>query len=243
VRLRVVRSAVDGARVYARGAGVAAPPVVSDERTYYARRAPEYEAIYARPERQADLAEVRARLVERLADRHVLEVACGTGYWTQAVAPVARSLVGVDASSEVLELARAKPGCALATFVRGDAWAPPVGDPPFDAALAAFWWSHVATRRAVEFLRALDARLAPGATVVLVDNRYVPGSSTPIAHTDADGDTFQDRPLADGSVHRVRKNFPTADGFGEVLRAALPGASACEWWTSTYFWMASWRSG
>ena len=123
---------------------------MSDERAYYARRAPEYEAIYARPERQGDLAAVRARLVELLAGRDVLEVACGTGYWTQAVAPVARSLIAVDASSEVLALARTKPGCATATFVTGDAWDPPVGEPPFDGALAAFWWSHVPSRRAVE---------------------------------------------------------------------------------------------
>ena len=51
------------------------PPVTSmtDLLGYYARRAAEYERIYARPERQADLSRLRRRLGELLAGRDVLE--------------------------------------------------------------------------------------------------------------------------------------------------------------------------
>ncbi|HEY6168738.1 MAG TPA: class I SAM-dependent methyltransferase, partial [Verrucomicrobiae bacterium] len=52
---------------------------------YYARRAGEYERIYAKPERQADLAALRARLAEAFRGRRVLEIACGTGYWTEVI--------------------------------------------------------------------------------------------------------------------------------------------------------------
>lgn len=55
--------------------------------------------------------------------------------------------------------------------------------------------------------------------MLLIDNRYVPGSSTPIAETDDAGNTYQLRQLQDGSQHRVLKNFPTE---GE-LRAACQG--------------------
>lgn len=53
-----------------------------DLRAYYARRAVEYEAIYAQPERQADLRTLEAALPACFSGRSVLEVACGTGWWT-----------------------------------------------------------------------------------------------------------------------------------------------------------------
>ncbi|HSU76130.1 MAG TPA: class I SAM-dependent methyltransferase, partial [Burkholderiales bacterium] len=75
---------------------------------YYRRRAREYEAIYAKPERQADLAVLRKYLPERLAGRRVLEVACGTGYWTVLVARTAASIVAVDAAEEPMRIAMSK---------------------------------------------------------------------------------------------------------------------------------------
>lgn len=78
-------------------------------------------------------------------------------------------------------------------------------------ALAGFWWSHVPLERIPAFLQSLHATLAPGARVVMLDNRYVAGSSTPIAECDAAGNSYQQRLLADGSVHRVLKNFLTRE--------------------------------
>ena len=57
------------------------------------------------------------------------------------------------------------------------------------------------------FVAQLNARLAPGARVLFVDNRYVDGSSSPIDHVDLDGDTFQQRRIADGKTLPVLKNF------------------------------------
>ena len=72
---------------------------------YYARRAAEYERIYARPERQDDLRTLRDRVARLLADHDVLEIACGTGYWTRVIAPRARSILATDVGAEVLEIA------------------------------------------------------------------------------------------------------------------------------------------
>src|SRR5687767_8959260 len=57
--------------------------------TYYAKRASEYERIYDKPERQADLRALEARIRKMVAGRKVLELACGTGYWTDLIAPEA----------------------------------------------------------------------------------------------------------------------------------------------------------
>jgi len=64
---------------------------------YYRRRAGGYESIYAKPERQADLSVLRAQIPARMAGRRVLEIACGTGYWTVLVARTAASVVATDA--------------------------------------------------------------------------------------------------------------------------------------------------
>ena len=60
---------------------------------------------------------------------------------------------------------------------------------------------------------------------MFLDNLLIDGSSTPIAHRDADGNTYQVRRLDDGSEHTVLKNFPTEDelradvaAFGQNMR-------------------------
>ena len=74
--------------------------------------------------------------------------------------------------------------------------------------------------------------------MVLLDNRFVEGSSTPLSETDADGNTYQQRRLDDGSGHRVLKNFPTEAG----LRALLDGlGEQVEWTQLDYYWVLQYR--
>ena len=62
-------------------------PAGTDLVSYYSRRAAEYERIYRRPERQTDLSTLRQMLSDELRGRDILEIACGTGYWTEWLAP------------------------------------------------------------------------------------------------------------------------------------------------------------
>lgn len=191
--------------------------------SYYARRAPEYDAIYRKPERQAELRALEAWLPGCFAGRHVLEVAAGTGYWSQFIAPAAASLALTDTSLEVLAIARDRV-LGRAVFIQADVWALPEDLGSFNAAFAGFWFSHVPVSRRREFITGLHRRLAPDSTVVLMDNCFVAGSSTPIAQRDDEGNTWQLRTLADGSTHRILKNFPDEaelrlmlEGLGEEI--------------------------
>ena len=210
----------------------------SDLLAYYTRRAPEYERVYAKPGRRADLARLTASVRAAVAGRDVLEVACGTGYWTERYASTACEVLATDVSAAVLARAERKtypPG--VVRFAHADAYEPLASEAvaagaPFSAAVVAFWWSHVPRVRLAAFLHALHACLRPGAVVWACDNRYVEGSSTPIAFTDAGGDTYQRRRLDDGSEYTVRKNFPTV----AELRAAVPTASNVEVAELTHYW-------
>jgi len=201
---------------------------------YYRRRAHEYERIYQKPERQADLARLRDRVRRLLSGRRVLELACGTGYWTAAIADIVDSILATDASEEVLAIARAKGlDPARVSFSLADAYDPPRQSPDFTAGLAAFWWSHIPRARLSPFLDRFHAALVPGARVVFADNRFVEGSSTPICRTDAAGNTYQLRHLEDGTSHEVLKNFPPVQ---ELRDAIEPYSSTIEITTFDYFW-------
>jgi demethylmenaquinone methyltransferase/2-methoxy-6-polyprenyl-1,4-benzoquinol methylase len=202
---------------------------------YYRRRAAEYEAIYGIPERQADLARLREMIPAKLRGSRVLEIACGTGYWTQLIAGVAAQVVATDAAEEPMRIAQAKSYSTNPVFTLADAYALPEALGRFDAALAVFWWSHVPRHRIGEFLASLHARLEPGARVVLMDNLYVAGSSTAISEIDAHGNTYQLRRLGDGSRVRVLKNFPSED----ELRSQLPAPLSYE--ALQYYWLAEYR--
>jgi demethylmenaquinone methyltransferase/2-methoxy-6-polyprenyl-1,4-benzoquinol methylase len=203
---------------------------------YYAARAPEYEAIYTKPERQEDLAAIERLLAKDLRAREVLEVACGTGYWTERVAGVAKSIRAYDINSSVLEIARAK-GMeeSKVQFKMGDAYSLPDPSETFDGGFAGFWWSHVPIGRRTEFLTSFLPRFRKNAVICLFDNRYVEGSSTPIARRDEFGNTYQVRVLKDGRETEVLKNFfseaELRDCFGSV-------PVRCEIILLKYYWYA-----
>ncbi|HVR98338.1 MAG TPA: methyltransferase domain-containing protein [Thermoanaerobaculia bacterium] len=208
----------------------------TDPDLYYPRRAPEYEEIYRNPERQADLELLRQEVPRLLAGQHVLEIACGTGYWTQWIAPAAASVLATDLSPEVIEQAREKtyPPDRV-SFQLLDAYEPMVAPSRFDAVFAGFWWSHIPLDRLPRFLSDLRRRVGGGVLWVFLDNRYVEGSSIPIAREDDQGNTYQLRSLRDGSTFEVLKNFPSAATVRQILAA---DAEAVEVMELPFYWLA-----
>jgi demethylmenaquinone methyltransferase/2-methoxy-6-polyprenyl-1,4-benzoquinol methylase len=184
---------------------------VTEEMTaYYARRAAEYERVYAGPRWQDDLAVLRPRVADFFAGRRVLEIACGTGFWTERAAERARGVHATDLNEDTLALARAKTYAAPVTFERRDAYAPaPVAReaaPRFDAGLAGLWLSHVDLARMDEFLRAFHSHLAPGAAVLMFDERATEERPNPPAsRTDAEGNRYEMRRLLTSSAARASR--------------------------------------
>lgn len=221
------------------GQPVAQPAATTESMAlYYARRAAEYERIYARPERQAELRGLEAAVGEAFAGRSGLELACGTGWWTPHAAASARHWLATDLNPETLALAQAKPMPACVQLAQGDAYAPGALGPglDFDAAFAGCWWSHVPLQRLGGWLRALHARLQPGARVVFIDNVYQSGSSTPLSRHDEAGNSYQLRRLDDGSTHEVLKNYPQPE---DAIAMLGPQAREPRWVAYRHFWMLS----
>ena len=202
---------------------------------YYEQRRPEYEAIYTKPERQNDLVWIEAQLSDCIVGKRVLEIACGTGYWSRRISAVATSLHATDASGELASAA--VESCNLGIVSSGVLNAfniPP--SPGFECLVAGFFFSHVLLEQRSQFIEGLASAVDPGTCLIMFDNNFVPGSSTKISRQAVTGDTYQLRMLSDGSSHEVLKNFPSADELSAVL---TPCCSKFEIRESKYFWFAS----
>ncbi|WP_432829804.1 class I SAM-dependent methyltransferase [Dactylosporangium sp. CA-092794] len=169
---------------------------------YYRRRAAEYdETAYG------DVTAARARIARLVARMHptgrVLEIACGTGLWTEALAPFADTLTATDAAPETIAIARHRVPAANVTFEVADAF---TGLPAarFDVIFFSAWLSHVPASRFAEFWHALRDRLSEHGRVLFLDEHVdVRAKESYLAGRD----DVVERTLRDGTTFRVVKNF------------------------------------
>jgi len=222
--------------------------MISDQLVkYYALSAPTYEQVYARPERQDDLEELHEKVFEVLAGHKVLEIACGTGYWTETIADSAASVLATDINPEMLALASNRGlDVGKVQFSLADAFDLPEdiaadggsGVASFTACFAGFWWSHVKREDQERFLAHLRARLGKDVLLVLIDNTYVEGSSGTIARTDAEGNTYQIRTASDGQRYEVLKNFPSDSTLRKKIGSSVREIRILR---LEYYWLLSCR--
>jgi 2-polyprenyl-3-methyl-5-hydroxy-6-metoxy-1,4-benzoquinol methylase len=176
--------------------------VLADQVDYYRRRAGEYDATA-----YGDVAAARARIARLVAEMRpagsVLEIACGTGLWTEALARWADTLTAIDAAPEAVALAVDRVRPARVSFEVADVftWDPGTR---FDVIFFSAWLSHVPASRFGQFWQLLERLLVRNGRVLFIDEHvdehgketYVPGR-----------DEVIERRLNDGSTFRVIKNF------------------------------------
>ena len=182
---------------------------------YYRRRAEEYDRTAF-----GDVEAARRRITGIVADLRpsgdVLELACGTGMWTQALLRWADTLTAVDAAPEMLARARARVGDRQVRYVLADVfgWRAPRR---YDTVFFAFWLSQVPPRRFAEFWVRLRDWVAPGGQVLFVDETR--GEAGKEVYAEPGGHVVERR-LADRSVHRVVKVFADPEELGRRLSGA-----------------------
>ena len=201
---------------------------------HYRRRAPEYEAIYFRPdeERLYELEELARALRGWLAGRDVLEVAAGTGWWTVHAASVAKSVVATDANEDMLAIAKQKPLDDV-RFLVADAYALEKIPGKFDGFVSNFWLSHVPRARVPEFLDSVRRRLEPGGRVFMADNVFIEGFGGRFMQEPGNQDTYRMRKDKEGNEHQVLKNYYTEDELRRLLEGMVNvqiHMGRCYWW-------------
>lgn len=222
----------------------------SDETArYYAARAPEYDlsAGYLTRDRETLRIEKKKRYQQLFRGHDVIEIACGTGYWTEVLAETAKSVVGIDVNPEMM--ARAQSRCEHLPHVNfrlADAYSLGPDAGAFTAAFAVWWWSHIPRSRVREFLDSLHGRLGPGALVLFSDQlEYeVPRVDGMATHRreDSNGDTIERRVLSDGQEYDIVKNFPTEQ---ELVAAVSEFGTDVQYkeWPGEAHWELTYKSG
>jgi ubiquinone/menaquinone biosynthesis C-methylase UbiE len=205
---------------------------------YYRRRAEEYDEMYYRndPVWQGELNKVAEALQATLRSRNVLEIACGTGYWTQVLSETAQSIVATDIVQEMLKIAQRKHYRCPISFRKEDAYNLPFEDKSFDGGLANFWLSHVPKSRIHSFLKGFHRVLQSGSKVFMADNVYVPGIGGKLVTREGEEDTYKLRSLKNGSEHLVLKNYVLAEELIEIFRNYDRGFSRENAIYGEYFW-------
>jgi demethylmenaquinone methyltransferase/2-methoxy-6-polyprenyl-1,4-benzoquinol methylase len=189
---------------------------------YYQARVP-YHDKYMNYSGNREMDRLLGPLIKRIdpiiRDRDILEIACGTGNWTQVLSRRARTVLATDAIEGYLSLARKKHYARdNVTFRVADAYALGKLDTGFTAAFAADWWSHLPKSGVGRFLDGLHGRLAPGANVVFIDMLRNPELDRSFSHIDGEGNEIHGRLLPDGKKYRVIKNFPSREELVAAVR-------------------------
>jgi SAM-dependent methyltransferase len=184
--------------------------ILAEQLAYYRAVANEYE------DHSIDVPGVEELLAAIDAFRptgDVLELACGSGIWTQGLVRSAKTITAVDAAPEMLAQARARKGVASVRFIEADLFSWRTDD-RYDTVFFGFWLSHVPEEHFESFWSLVGDCLRPGGDVFFFDDHYrtdaelIEGKNSPIV----------ERRLNDGTPFRVVKVAFRAEELERRLR-------------------------
>ena len=187
---------------------------------YYRFRAPEYEQIYYRDDvgRRNELDEEAERLRQLARDKDVLEIACGTGYWTKVMSESAGSILATDLSGEMIREAQKKTYACPVRFQQSDMMRLGFGDQTFGLIALGFWFSHHPRQDYGQLFDLIEAQLASNGVVWMIDNNPpAEGPQTNHAYLDGYGNHFKYRWLDDGTRFTILKNYFSESELGKIF--------------------------
>ncbi|QOL49511.1 class I SAM-dependent methyltransferase [Massilia litorea] len=185
---------------------------------YYALLGEAVEDKYLEPDMDEDIDDMSIHLGNVLAGHTVLELGCGTGFWTEVAAESAQSVLAVDINANLVDIARER-GMpeGKVTFRVADALDLPEDIGKFTAVLVSFLWSHLNKKEQEQLLATLKKRLGKDVLLVILDDSFVEGFSETIARTDADGTTYEILTAPEGERFELPKSYQSDSALRKRL--------------------------
>lgn len=201
--------------------------VLNEQLQYYRARAAEYDEWFLRlgrydrgpdtNQRWFDEIEiVRGALETFRPVGDVLEIACGTGNWTERLAPHADTVLAVDGAPEMLAINQARTSSLGVRHQQANIfeWTP---DQKFDCVFFGFWLSHVPEEKFEPFWETVELSLKPGGRVFFVDSLPDPDSQAK-NHPPVDAAAgLQKRVLNDGQQYEIVKRYYQPESLTATL--------------------------
>lgn len=206
--------------------------------SYYNERAKEYDKVYQIAEEQEDLSRAAELFQNIFKDKSVLEIACGTGYWTEKISKTATSIFSTDINSSVIDIAKARNYRDNVIFQVADMHDLNSKN-KFDGLFAGFIWSHILVQDIDGFLAKMKELITNDGEMVFIDSRPVEGTKHDkrrITRIDEWGNTFQTRELENGTLHEVLKNFPDKEFLIDKLSIIASDVKIIE---LEHYWIAT----
>jgi trans-aconitate methyltransferase len=188
--------------------------LLAEQVAYYRTHALEYEINSPWPHDKDLRATFFAALDAFQPRGDVLELACGPGVCTEALAAYAARLDAVDVSPEMLAIASARLPQEHVHFIEGDifGWQPARA---YDVVFFSAWLSHVPPQRFESFWALVGRCLKPDGRVFFIDELPAEAANEQLI-PDAIAPAVE-RPLESGARYRVIKVFHTPDELREKL--------------------------
>jgi len=174
--------------------------ILDEQIEYYRARAQEYDESIAEA---FDLLSPGKDLLLALGKFDaILELACGTGIWTETLLHMGKSVTAVDAAPEMLDIARNKFGEERIKYQQADLfeWEPAQ---KYDLVFFANWLSHVPPAALDEFLDRVQRSIRPDGQIAMIDQYQPSDSDKRIAKEDI----YATRPVEDGREFTIIKAF------------------------------------
>ncbi|MFB2880948.1 class I SAM-dependent methyltransferase [Floridanema aerugineum] len=216
--------------------------ILQEQIQYYRERASEYdewffrEGRYDRGEQHrrqwfSEVFEVEAALRASKPSGDVLDLACGTGLWTQHLVPLANRVTAVDSSPEAIALNKQRVNSNSVEYIVADIfnWTP---NQQFDYIFFGFWLSHVPKEKFVPFWQMIKGALKPDGRIFFVDSLFTQ-DSTAKDHATLNKQGYAQRKLNDGQTYRIVKIFYEPNELEESLQNL--GWHGCVHATENYF--------
>jgi len=182
---------------------------------YYDERAAEYDQVYEgkvpairryADQYQQNTTEV-CEIVAGFGYGHLIDIACGTGFWAPHYARNCERFTFVDQSEGMLaECKRRIKGLGLmdvSRFLQGNIFDVALESATYDCVMAGFLLSHFTSEQEDAFFQKLKAVLKPSAQVMIVDSYWS-------ARRQAEGrkkEGEQERTLNDGRAFKIYKKY------------------------------------
>ena len=194
---------------------------------YYSARAPEYDQWFYRQGRydqgdefkqqwESEAQTVRNQLLNAPRRSHILEMAPGTGIWTEQLIKLGDQVTALDASPDMIAINQAKLGSDKVTYIQTDLfdWRP---QQTYDMVFFGFWLSHVPGNRLSPFLHTIYQALKPGGRLFFIDSQK-PEQSAAHQQDAKMRDDLQTRKVSDGREYEIVKIYYDPPQLTSTLR-------------------------
>lgn len=209
----------------------------AEQLAYYNARAQEYDESVQQtgrytgpgiPEVDTEWQYMARRLHAVPPVAHTLELACGTGLWTQELLDISEHITAVDGAPEMLATNKAKLGSPRVHYQQADLfnWQP---QGEYDLVFFAFWISHVPPERLAVFLQQAAAAVKPGGRIFIADE---PHSGKQLSGP-VENEMEQTRTLHNGETYRIVKVYHDPQVLQRQLEAL--GFTDIDLWVGDFF--------